>query len=570
MSVNIISDFICDIESKIQFDKVLVPPDFTCNTPANSELLLSNFGIINLKIKQKTPNHVKRHFVFTMDCSGSMNDLCDDGRSKNEHSNHTLINMIRYFAEHPELMVSITVFAFDGIIYNIIQNEDVTQDNLVNLIQNVKKIHPKDITNIEKALTNSRDYISDYLVNNPDTYVSHIFMTDGDATQGSELPSQLKKLVAPIVPNIFIGFGVDHNAYLLRELSSETRNNYYFVDALEKSGLVYGEILHSIIYRVLENTNVRVINGLIYDWKKNMWVHEIDVGDLISDNNKVFHILSDKPQDFSCIVETTDCISKEIYNLCVQNTINQKYINDDTDVDADADEDVNVIEYIGFSDLTKYKYRQRTQQLIFEVNVYNFKKYKTNDVFDEDNNNTDLHESSVKLKEKMKDLLKEMQDFLKILDQNIDSDYNFIKLLCDDIYVCLQTFDTSYGAMFSCARQASQGAQRTYSATSTPKTLKSNRILRNTNRYYTNDNQNLSFDLDQDLDHDTPLFVSNFNDDELNNDNFGKEFYQVMNDYDADNDEEDMDYNLSTEYDNPYSTLSILDLMRSCSSNNTN
>jgi hypothetical protein len=236
MSVNIISDFICDIESKIQFDKVLVPPDFTCNTPANSELLLSNFGIINLKIKQKTPNHVKRHFVFTMDCSGSMNDLCDDGRSKNEHSNHTLINMIRYFAEHPELMVSITVFAFDGIIYNIIQNEDVTQDNLVNLIQNVKKIHPKDITNIEKALTNSRDYISDYLVNNPDTYVSHIFMTDGDATQGSELPSQLKKLVAPIVPNIFIGFGVDHNAYLLRELSSETRNNYYFVDALEKSG----------------------------------------------------------------------------------------------------------------------------------------------------------------------------------------------------------------------------------------------------------------------------------------------------------------------------------------------
>jgi hypothetical protein len=567
MSDNTISDFICNIESKIQFDKVVVPPDFTTITYTNSDLSITNFGIVNLKIKQKIPIHVKRHFVFSMDCSGSMSDSCDDGRSKNQHSNHTLINMIRYFAEHPELMVSITVFAFDGSIYSIIENQLVTQDNLDDLIKNVKQIRPRDITNIEKALINSRDYISDYLINNMDTYVSHIFMTDGDATQGIDVPSQLKKLIAPIVPNIFIGFGIDHNAYLLRELASDTRNNYYFVDALEKAGLVYGEILHSIIYRVLENTNVRVINGVIYDWKKNIWVHEIDIGDLISDNNKIFHILSDKPEDFSCVVETTDCFTKEIYTLQVQNTTHKKYVNQNENVN----QDIRVIEYDGFIDLTKYKYRQRTQQLLFEVNTYNFKKHKLNTVFDDNENNL-LYKSSVKLKEKMKNLLKEMQQFLKIMDPKMHGDdYNFMKLLCDDIYVCLQTFNTSYGAMFSCARQASQGAQRTYSATCTPKTPKSQRVFRNMNRCYTaddnvvddhnmdDDNQNISFYMDPD----TPLFACNYNEDELNNDTFEKEFYQVINDDEND----DMDYNLSTECDNPYSTLSILDLMRSCSSN---
>ena len=361
-NTNTISEFICDNESKIHFDRSIVSKDLKTNT--NTELVLTNFGIVNLKTKQKQPINVQRHFVFSIDCSGSMSDLCNDKRTKNDHSIHTLINMITYFAEHPELNVSITVFAFDGNIYTIIKNEEVTQDNLDNLIQNIKKIRPKDTTNIEKALINSNEYISDYIENNINIFVTHIFMTDGDATQGNELPSELKEMVAPRVPNIFIGFGIDHNAYLLRELASESRNSYYFVDALEKAGLVYGEILHSIIYRVLEKTTITTKNGLIYDWKKNIWVNELNVGDLISENNKIFHILSDNPHEFSCMVETTDCVTKEKYETCIKNTIIkiERVIHES-------------IEYDGFIDLTKYKYRQKTQQVLFEVNIYNFEKY---------------------------------------------------------------------------------------------------------------------------------------------------------------------------------------------------
>jgi hypothetical protein len=552
-----VSDFIYQTESMVQFDKDIVSDDFTNASPQNNY-----FGVINLKIKKMDPSIQKRHFVFNVDCSGSMSDRCNDGRTKMDHANHTLINMINYFAEHPELMVSITVIAFDSSIYNIITNEEVREDNLDKLIQDVKKIRPKDMTNIEKALVNSKEYIASYINNNNDVYVSHIFMTDGDATTGEMVPVKLKEYVSPLVSNIFIGFGIEHNAYLLKELASNIKNNYYFVDALEKAGLVYGEILHSIIYRVLENTNISVVNGLIYDWKKNNWVDSMAVGDLISETNKTYHILSDKPTEFACTFQTTHCVTKEIFDFPIQNTI----------------KNVDMIED-GLVDLTQYKYRQRTQQLLFEVNEHNFNKvnsdddplkfnrsyYNYNDTRDDNDDTVDLH-NSIQLKEKMKGLLKEMQEYLDNLHNTIVTtgtvDSSFIKLLCDDLYICLKTFDTKHSAMFSCARQLSQGAQRAYSATCTPKAPRNahvfdvanfgNPIIKRSNA------GNYNYDDDN-------SFISkfpDFDDDELNNDNFNKEFYQIIND-------DDMEYNLSSDGDNPYSTLSILDLMRSCSNSSS-
>jgi Mg-chelatase subunit ChlD len=537
-----VSDFICQTESIVQFDKDVVSDDFTNASSQNNY-----FGVINLKIKKMDPSIQKRHFVFNVDCSGSMSDTCNDGRTKMDHANHTLINMISYFAQHPELMVSISVFAFDCSIYNIITNEEVTEENLDKLIQNVKKIRPKDMTNIEKALVNSRDYIASFNNNiDSDVYVSHIFMTDGDATQGETVPLKLKEYVSPLVSNIFIGFGIEHNVYLLKELASDFKNNYYFVDALEKAGLVYGEILHSIIYRVLENTNISVVNGLIYDWKKNSWVDRIDIGDLISETNKTYHILSDKPSEFMCKVQTTHCVTKETFDFTIANS-------------ADMIENK-------FVDLTQYKYRQRTQQLLFEVNEYNFNKVNSDDTplrF-----NTSYYNSK-NLKEKMKGLLKEMQEFLENLDNTlVSADSSFIKLLCDDLYICLKTFDTEHSAMFSCARQLSQGAQRAYSATSTPKAPRNAHVFDVENFGSPMIKRSIAGSYN-DNDNDNDSFISkfpDFNDDELNNDNFNKEFYRIIND---DHDYDDTEYNLSSESDNPYSTLSILDLMRSCSNTNS-
>jgi hypothetical protein len=63
------------------------------------------------------------------------------------------------------------------------------------------------------------------------------------------------------------------------------------------------------------------------------------------------------------------------------------------------------------------------------------------------------------------DFIKEMKQFMT--ENNLLED-KFMKNLCDDIYICYQTFDTKFGDMYVSARLTSQGTQRCYTASHTP------------------------------------------------------------------------------------------------------
>ena len=501
------------------------------------------FGILNIKTNNSINGEKKKqHIVFSVDCSGSMSDICNDRRSKMDHINHTIINMIMFLVEHPELVVYISVFAFDDKIYKIIENELISSDNFERLINQVKQIRPKNMTNIENALCNSKNYIQNL---QKDRTITHIFMTDGDANQGKVIPEELLEIVSDLsmisISNIFVGFGLDHNAYLLKILSSSNKNKYYFIDALEKAGLVYGEILHSIIYKIFENISITIKGGFIYDWKKNVWSNDILIDDLVTDINKVFHILSENPSNCEVLIKGNNYLTNKPF----ESNIISSMTTDATDM----------------TDLTKFKYRQRTQELMFQVNKHNFDKIYILNNFVNENYETrskELIEENILLKTKMNLLLEEMKKYCENLEDFAkNDDIKFMKLLCDDVYMCLQTIDTKYGAMYSCSRQVSQGEQRSYSANQAP-TPNFNQPI---NDFHSN----------------TPQLKRScalcFNDD--NDENYEDEFYKEkildemcpLNFNIDDIKEHGEKYTVSEEIDdNPYSNLSILSLMRSCSS----
>ena len=550
------------------------------NDPTNVK-----FGIINLKTNcfdlnssvTHSSSKKKHHFVFDIDCSGSMNDICNDGKTKMDHIIHTLINMVSYFAESNGLVVYVTVFAFDDIIYNIIENELVSQENLEKLIQQIKTIRSKNQTNIEKALINSTEYIQKIIqsqYDERDVVVSvgekinytRIFMTDGDANQGSCDVMELKKIFCNnlLVTNFFIGFGIDHNAYLLKGLGSGNKNNYYFVDALEKAGLVYGEILHTVIYKISENVVLNITNGYVYDWKKNIWVDNIEIDDLVSDTNKVLHIISENPDECSCLVKGINCLTGNQFEY----NITRLHIVPETD-DGEKIKNIN---------LEIYKYRQKTQQLLFLINKYNFDKnsyllndstFKNNcmlrliDLDDYDKNYKESNDYSFNLKNKMKGLLDELVTFEKL--QTDPDDKKMIKMLCDDVYICLQTFDTRYGAMFSCARQVSQGEQRSYSATCTQHLKRSVAVhnwshsLRSPSIIY----DNVLFQ-DENIEN---IENTAFHNQDEENISFDPANFYKLNSSRSDEDLSDNTYTVLEQTDNPYCNPSVLSLMRSCSAN---
>jgi hypothetical protein len=65
----------------------------------------------------------------------------------------------------------------------------------------------------------------------------------------------------------------------------------------------------------------------------------------------------------------------------------------------------------------------------------------------------------------LRDFFKEMKTYMQV---NNLTDDEFMKNLCDDVYISYRTFGTRYGEMFTLARQSSQGAQRGYNVSQTP------------------------------------------------------------------------------------------------------
>jgi hypothetical protein len=366
-----------------------------------------------------------------------------------QHIIHTIKNMILYFKEN-SVQASITIHAFDHKIYKIIERTFITEENFTGIITKIDQITPRGSTDIEKALESSKEMIMRIKTEFPTHNISHILMTDGEVTAGNGNPDFLTEIVDRSVTNAFIGFGIQHDSVLLNTLGSGKNSGYYFVDKLENCGLVYGEVLHSILYKLLDDVVISVENGLIYDFKNNSWVETLYVGQIAYENDKIYHIASSRAED--CAV-----------------TFSGKNIDGDL---ADILFTVTSRQQEQEEDLTKYMYRQRTLQHLFKANDYLKRKNSLNInnrddlfMFAEQNVPESFKEEEKSLKEDLKTFIVEMKQYMS--DKGLTND-GFMKNLCDDIYICYKTLGNRFGAMYVAARQTSQGAQRAYTVRHTP------------------------------------------------------------------------------------------------------
>jgi hypothetical protein len=390
--------------------------------------LKGEFGILTLQAVLSKMTTKQLELLFQIDCSGSMQDKCSDGRTKMQHTLHTLKNMIHFLKENPSLKVQITIHAFDEKIYKIVDHTPVNEDTCDQILLKIETIRPRNATNIEKALKDVNEYFTSL---QDDCEKVSIFMTDGQATAGNQSNSHLRSCVNDSITNIFIGFGLDHDARLLKTISSGEKSSYYFIDKLENAGLVYGEILHALIYKFLEKVTISVTNGLIYDYKTNTWTTSLYVGNIVSEASKFYQLTSESPAE--CVVQVTGFKVDDDIEFTIIVPVQEEPV-----------------------DLTNYMYRHRTQELLFKVNEFN-----ANEDTEKQKDIKDMKDLRSKLHDFFEELKKYMAD--NQLEENI-----LLKNLCDDIYICHRTFGTNYGFMYCSARECSQGQQRAYTATQLP------------------------------------------------------------------------------------------------------
>ena len=442
-------------------------------TLENLPITDAKFGILNFTAVHCLPTNVEQEFVFVIDNSGSMSDLCSDKRTKMQHIIHTLKKMVIYFKENPDIKANITIFTFDDKFCKIIERTNI-KEKIHEILEKINNIEPDGGTNIELALKKTSDYIYDLRCLYPNNQINHIFMTDGEVTMGENNPNNLLRIVDKSVYNIFVGFGINHDANLLNTISAGNKGAYYFVDKIEKAGLVYGEILHNLLYKMIYDVEICITNGFIYNYISNLWTNRLYIGDITGETNKIYHIISNCPDDFRLLIQ---CKKNRNDNF---NTLSFSINKKDNDIETDFD---------------KYIFRQKTLELLYEakkcqqeqeeyhnyinhidyiINSFNMDddfindKSKQNAKQSEEelkNKYDSIEKNTVYLKKKMISLLVEMKKYMQ--DNNMCGD-GFITNLCSDIYVSHKTFGTKFGNMFICARQTSQGTQRGYTVCKTP------------------------------------------------------------------------------------------------------
>ena len=306
---------------------------------------IPTFGKIKLNINKFPITKKHLDLTFNIDNSGSMSDRCADSRTKMEHMNFTVENILRYLQEH-SVSATICVNTFDDSIKNIIKSQELNSENIEDIASQIRKIRPVGGTDIGEVLKMEASF------NKPEDYSSErvfLMFTDGQAVNGITSKRMLKEIADKISETttiVTIGCGTDHDYELLSSIASRRNSNYKFIGKLEESAMACGEVLDKILNKILKNIEFTVQNGEIYDWKTNNWTNKIQTENIVGECDKTYNVRSLTPAEFSITITGTIVETDEPFEYSI------------TDKNFDQD-------------LKKDEWRQQTLELLYEVNEYN-------------------------------------------------------------------------------------------------------------------------------------------------------------------------------------------------------
>lgn len=375
------------------------------------------FGRLSVTL-EKTNKTTKPLFIkSTIDVSGSMDEDSDKNGTRLDYVKRTLIKMLQFLVKTVESDVWIQIDSFSNTFDTVVKKVLLTSDNINNMMNNINEVTSDSMTNIGLGLIESNKILDSAMKEHPEYKIVHLFLTDGEPTAGERDAKELANMVNPEYSNIFIGYGMEHNAKLLKAFSNRGINNkYMLIDNFENTGLVYGEIVHSLLYSVLENVTITMSEGsLIYDARTNQWEQSLRVSSLLSEKENTYHIkthsspsfdvtcslsgiMSDTNDDYECVIGHSDSESSEV-------------------------------------DLSKYIFRQMTMELLHKAS------------------NICLYDNITSLKNEMKLFFKKMNMYMN--DNQLQNDA-FMKILCEDMHISYSTLGSSEGNMLSQSRHTSQ------------------------------------------------------------------------------------------------------------------
>lgn len=513
------------VNSMIEWNTEELRSDLIAKSEHHMMYTNCKFGILRIEVPILPISTQPLAILLNLDHSGSMDDSCADGRTKMQHIKHTIKNILRVLMikieENPELELFMCIDIFSHDVENILQKyikENPTCEPLLNgfiritkesskwIIKEVDNIVPWGCTNIELSLKHSQETIRTFQQNNPDFRIAHIQLTDGQATMGKSTPEDLKSRVDTSYRNIFVGYGEDHDGYLMASLGElSPMCEYKFVDIIENTGLVYGEILYNLLYPLYDSVvYLNVLEGAkIYDWRTNTWVQELSIPPLSGNSEKIFQIIADGSVPTDEIFVNMYRMSKVSDPIEIDKRLFETAMSLPQLICAETGKGGDTLQPIFKpNDLTLFLLRQLTQEHLYMVREFENERVSGNSNrtlqkpilrrqtayvdMDDDIIHTNIPpELEIKHRHLKNALLEHFyelsvyyESFTKDDDDADDDDSDddlktnskkirlqnitFLKVLMDDMHIAIKNMGTEHGLMYTAARQTSQGRQSSY------------------------------------------------------------------------------------------------------------
>lgn len=399
----------------------------------SSLLLGERFGLLTVQFEKTEMTKTPVFILFNIDHTGSMEEVGNNGDIYNKmHYVKETFKQIAQYISRKDVEIYIKVLIFNTEVETLVDTVKVTSENCHDIVQKIMSVESIGSTAIDVALREASSVLQCYRDEHPEHQVYHVFMTDGEPTAGNKNPDDLKSMVDPNFSTVFIGFGKNHNSTLLRKMSEGPLSNYEVIDNIEHTGVVYGSIMHEILFTSVRNFEVKVENGKIYDWRTNGWVNGISEPAIVSEAKKIYYL------------KTTDRENLAVRMFGVPTGSDQEKHLDDAFILPDLEDmETGEIRNSCDTDLSKHIYRFCVQEILFQSRSIDRSVMSS-------------------FKKTVAILFRKMRRFMRVTNLLGDA---MMCQLCDDLCIVYRTVGTSYGQMFSVARATSQGRQNSNTTT---------------------------------------------------------------------------------------------------------
>jgi hypothetical protein len=376
---------------------------------------------------QQSQQNTKMHFVHA-----TLNNMID-----------TIISQQEEFS-HVEFYLALVQFHSSATC--VLHPMRVTPDSKDEILQIISSITPQSGTNFEKCfkemallISNESQHISPS-ADIPEHCVQrmHVFLTDGDNNEGNKSIPHLARILgaSAVQPTqIMIGYGTDHDSATLQSLCSHFPNSrQWFIDDIEKTGCIFGEILWSSVNAAFTKVSISTPHAEVYDFETMQWKNEICLGDFAYDSSRTYYIRAPWQHD--------ELACKFTY----------------TSIEAPQDTSCEIVTPLNYAETPETKDAEVEKELwrldtitTIDKSIQFFKTMRRMTFQDQVDTKARLVDEITAFQEK----------FLKYATENNLIEDPYIIQLADDLFVCINGLAvSSIGERYIAARQASQIQQR--------------------------------------------------------------------------------------------------------------